>query len=574
MGPEDCLIALTEGSLKPETALNQALGELDQEHVSAEWAVVASAALWMLERFKEGYELHRSFSSHLQNNGNAWLISGLCARKLPNHNQEAEQALLRAATLLPGRSDVHYNLGNLFNDIDQPQQAALAYERSLLIDANGAQVWHNYGIALRELERLPEANRAMQTSLKLDPSNADVWCNLGLVAHAYENFDLAKRCYLQSIQVDQQHSEGWVNVGMALLEELKPEEALKALARGRALDPSSPEAVFNMALTLLLLGDFDEGWRLYETRFTTKQFNGKLPQCTGPWILSMEQLKTLARDQQHCLIWTEQGIGDVIQFMRYLPILQALGLTFAFATRRTLVPLLQAWGPPGLVVCDDEAIDASLQTAPQLPLLSLPRLMRTTLNTIPSVTPYLTPPGPPPAHLLVPAPPGGIAVGLVWASNPGNKAMYRLKSMPLKLLLPRLLPALSNDLIEVHSLQVGSDADDLAPYQHLEGVVNWNGRLDHFGDTAHVVSQLDLVISVDTAVAHLAAALDRPTWVLLPSNADFRWLRDRSDSPWYSSMRLFRQQQHNDWCSAIDGVVDALGEVLGLDLNALAQEVS
>ncbi|QNI83972.1 TPR repeat-containing protein [Synechococcus sp. PROS-7-1] len=573
MGPGDCLLALSEGSLKAETALNQARAELDQEHASAEWAVVASAALWMLKRFQEGYELHRSFSSHLQNDGNAWLIAGLCARKLANHHQEAEQALLRATSLLPERSDAHYNLGNHYSDLDQYDKAVLAYERSLALDANGAQVWHNYGIALRERDRLDEAEMALQNSLQLDPCNADVWCNFGLIAHAREHFDLAKRCYLQSIQVDQHHAEGWVNVGMALLEELKPEEALEALQRGSALDPSSPEAVFNMALTLLLLGDYDEGWRLYETRFTTKQFSGKQPPCSGPWVLTMEQLQALAREQRRCLVWTEQGLGDVIQFLRYLPILQALGVSFVFATRRTLIPLVQEWGPPGLTVCDDTALDEDLKTAPHLALLSLPRLLRTTLSTIPSATPYLRPPGPPPAQLLVPAPPGGIAVGLVWASNPGNKAMYRQKSLPLKLLLPRLLPALSNDLIELHSLQVGSDADELAPYQHLEGLVDWNGRLDHFGDTAHVVSQLDLVISVDTAVAHLAAALDLPTWVLLPNNADFRWLRDRSDSPWYSSMRLFRQPKRHDWSSAIDGVVDALGEVLGLDLNALAQEV-
>jgi hypothetical protein len=149
--------------------------------------------------------------------------------------------------------------------------------------------------------------------------------------------------------------------------------------------------------------------------------------------------------------------------------------------------------------------------------------------------------------------------------------MYRQKSLPLELLLPPLLPALHHNLVEFHSLQVGNDAAQLAHWAHLPGIHDWNGKLHNFSDTAHVVKQLDLVISVDTAVAHLAGALAIPTWVLLPSNADFRWLHQRSDSPWYSTMRLFRQGQPNHWPSAINQVVDALGDVLGLDLTQLPE---
>ena len=229
------------------------------------------------------------------------------------------------------------------------------------------------------------------------------------------------------------------------------------------------------------------------------------------------------------------------------------------------------WGPPGITVLDHTALPSSWQQAPHLALLSLPRILRSYLVSIPRATPYLAPPGPPPERLLVPTPPGGVAIGLVWASNPSNKSMYRHKSMPLELLLPLLLPAVRNDLIELHSLQVGDDAGQLTPWAHLDGIHNWNGKLHNFSDTAHVVHQLDLVISVDTAVAHLAAALAIPTWILLPSNADFRWLHNRSDSPWYEMARLFRQPSTNDWAGAIDQVVDVLGEVLGLDLERLAE---
>ena len=140
-------------------------------------------------------------------------------------------------------------------------------------------------------------------------------------------------------------------------------------------------------------------------------------------------------------------------------------------------------------------------------MLSLPHLLGTTRHSVPATLPNLHPPGPPPEALLVPRPPGGLAVGLVWASNPDNKLMYRRKSLPLPDLLEPMLPALREDLLELHCLQVGSDADSLAHYSTHPNIVNWNGRLGDFADTAHVVRQLDLVISVDTAVAHLADRL-------------------------------------------------------------------
>ena len=177
----------------------------------------------------------------------------------------------------------------------------------------------------------------------------------------------------------------------------------------------------------------------------------------------------------------------------------------------------------------------------QIPMLSLPLLFRTELNSVPSITPYLTAPGPVPEHLKVQPPPGGLSVGLVWATNPDNKAMYRNKSLPLELLMPRLADLVDLDLIDLHCLQFGEDVTQLNPWKGRDRITDWSPKLEDFSDTAHVVSQLDLVISVDTVVAHLAGALHRPTWLLLPCNPDFRWLRDREDSPWYSTMRLFRQ---------------------------------
>lgn len=162
-------------------------------------------------------------------------------------------------------------------------------------------------------------------------------------------------------------------------------------------------------------------------------------------------------------------------------------------------------------------------------------------------------------------------MGLVWAANASNKAMYRHKCIPLELLMPRLLNLVDLDLIDLHALQVGPDHDQLAPWIDHPRITDWAPHLGDFADTAQVVSQLDLVIAVDTAVAHLAAALNRPTWLLLPSNADFRWLRGRWDSPWYPGcMRLFRQTHQGDWSAVVHELHQALDRLFLLDLQALA----
>jgi len=233
--------------------------------------------------------------------------------------------------------------------------------------------------------------------------------------------------------------------------------------------------------------------------------------------------------------------------------------------------LMRDWTGLGERVQELGSTDPKVDNRPHVALMSLPRLFGTELQTVPSVCPYLKAPGPPRDALRVLNPPGGISVGIVWASNPDNKAMYRNKSLPLKLLMPLFERLIDLDLIELHSLQFGADAEQIAPWRDRCEIHEWNNRLKDFSDTAQVLRQLDLVISVDTAVAHLAGALNKPTWVLLPQNADFRWLRQRSNSPWYPSMRLFRQKDHGDWQSVATQLSEAFEAMLLLDINALAE---
>ena len=207
---------------------------------------------------------------------------------------------------------------------------------------------------------------------------------------------------------------------------------------------------------------------------------------------------------------------------------------------------------------------------PHVALMSLPRLFRTDFNNIPSICPYLHTIEVPREEICIVNPPGGISVGVVWASNPDNKAMYRNKSLPFALLMPLFERLIDLDLIELHSLQFGADVIKYHPWRHREEIHEWHNRLTDFsGYGSCTVRQLDLVITVDTAVAHLAGALNKPTWLLLPQNADFRWLRQCSDSPWYPSMRLFRQKSHGDWDSVVDQLDQAFDTMLLLDTKAL-----
>ena len=201
--------------------------------------------------------------------------------------------------------------------------------------------------------------------------------------------------------------------------------------------------------------------------------------------------------------------------------------------------------------------------------MSLPHLFETQLHTIPGIFPYFKSNRITRDELKVVNPPGGISVGVVWASNPDNKSMYRHKSLPLSLLMPVFERLLNLDLIELHSLQFGDDAEQIVPWLERSDVYDWKDKLHDFSDTAALLQQLDLVITVDTAVAHLSGALNKPTWVLLPQNADFRWLRHRSDSPWYPSMRLFRQNSHGDWDSVVDQLGKEFDSMLLLDTKAL-----
>ena len=545
----------------------QQVGETAQGD-AAIGALAQALALWRLERFPQAQRILEPLESLLSNDPRYWILRGMVAKQLPNGSLAALQAYRKGIALDSGRADLHYNLANLLREM-QPEDSLKAYRRSLRLDPNQPECWHNLGALCLDQQLLGEAGISLKFSLQLNPQAANLWCDLGNLFQAQDDLLSARRAFAHAISLDRSHGPSHVNLGAALVQGLQPDQALSILQRGVELEKSSADSLWNLALAHLQLGDYEKGWSLYEARLHLSSADPKQKPSVGPMLSNLDQCPKAS--EPPLLVWSEQGLGDAIQFSRYLALLDAAKVPFEFRVRPPLLRLFQHWtGMASRVSEDTQGADPG-EARPHLPLMSLPKLFRTTLPTIPGALPYLRPPGPPPSELQVPSPPGGLAVGLVWASDPANAAMYRRKSIPLNLLMPRLLQLVELDLIDLHSLQCGPDAAQLDPWTAHPRITNWSPRLRDFADTAHVVQQLDLVISVDTAVAHLSGALRRPTWLLLPHAADFRWLQQRDDSPWYpGTMRLFRQPAPGDWPALVEQFHAALDALFLLDLQALA----
>ena len=382
-------------------------------------------------------------------------------------------------------------------------------------------------------------------------------CNWGLAWQLQERWDRAIEQFQIAIDQKSDHAPSHINLGSAFAVKERFEEACDALRRGVALDDSCNDAKFNLGLTLLTIGEFEEGWHFYDTRL-------RLPDKVRPPIKApMWDGDPASLGNQPLLVWAEQGFGDNIQFVRYVQILIEAGVKVTLSTRKPLMRLFkECLQPHSPVIVEHNPLklqDFQFHVA----LLSLPRLCGTTSDTIPMMPGFFRRPVQIPDSLRIHRQPFAIHIGLVWASGVDNKDMYEDKSMSLEPLM-RIFDAWRKErLVVLHSLQVGSDSSQLQPWLQQPGVVDHSDDLHDFYDTACVISQLDLVISVDTAVTHLAGALDVPVWTMLQHNADFRWMRGRSDSPWYRSMTLIRQRKLGDWDSVLEQIQNNLVRLLG-----------
>lgn len=407
-------------------------------------------------------------------------------------------------------------------------EAAIATYRRIVELVPGFSAAHsNLGVALFNLGRLGEAEAAFRRAIATKPDSAEAYSNLGYVLQELGRNDEALAALRHAVALKADCADAQSNLGAVLQAEGRVGEAADAFGRAAAISPEHAKARSNLGQVLLRNGDYAQGWREYEWRWQAVGLAP--PRFVQPeWDGGPPAGRTL-------LLHAEQGQGDTIQFARFIPLLAAMGARVVLAAPPPLVELLGQL--PATVV-------AAGQPLPpfdvHLALLSLPRVLGTTADTIPAEVPYLrSPPGRVPAVESLLAPSGRLRLGITWAGNPQH-ANDRRRSVPSRLFAP--LCALPG--VQVFSLQVGRTDDavppagavDLAP--HL--AAGWRA-------TAAAIANLDLCICVNSAVAHLAGAMACPVWVLLPLAADWRWLLERTDLPWYPTARLFRQQRTGGW---------------------------
>jgi tetratricopeptide (TPR) repeat protein len=464
---------------------------------------------------------------------------------------EAIEHMRRAAELAPEVALYHANLGEMLRLAGRPKLAVQEARRALDIEPAMAMALTNLGAAHYELKDYEAAAHAHRQAIAAKPDFAEAHSNLGNALYTLRRFDEAIAAYRRAIAINPNLGDAWANLGTTLHHSGNFEEGIAVLRRAVALAPHHANAHSGLGILLLMRGDFAEGWDEYEWRVRSSERKGpRFPKI--PWQGENPAGK-------HIYIEAEQGFGDTLHFARYMPLLTARGAKVTLRVHQELVTLLRE-SLPDITVLGDRGEPAPYQW--DALLLSLPRLLKTRLETMPAALSYLRPP---PAAVQQwngrLAKMEGLRVGVAWGGNPGHINDVR-RSVPLSLLAP---------LFEVGgasfaSLQYGPRAADLKKLNLKElkrkaTIEDLGSQFEDFGDTAGAINALDLIITVDTSVAHLAGALGKPVWLLLPPVTDWRWMLEREDSPWYPTMRLFRQKRAS-WAKIIARVAKELHAVV------------
>jgi tetratricopeptide (TPR) repeat protein len=490
--------------------------------------------------------------------------------------EEGIKAFDKAVQLNPNDADLWIYLGRALVNVERPADALLCFQHALELNSrhweaagNTARLlyqWERFeealiyfnlcdelrpnhgptlnirGLVLHNLNRFEESLTDYRRAQALDPANPDICTNIGNNLHSLGRDEEALTWFDRSLELRPDFAETITNKAISLIELRRFDEAFAAYRQAMVLDPSLALAEWNLALHQIMTGNFEAGWAGREARWKMPAVSARYQKPSQPMWLGAEPIagKTI-------LIFPEEGLGDFIQFVRYVPMVAARGARVILVVQDALYPLMS--GLTGVSHCLPLA-DVTLPFDMYCAISSLPFAFGTTLETIPSATPYL--PACEESRLQVWENRLGshdrLRVGLVWSGNLQHKNDHN-RSIPLRM----LAQILDIDATFV-SLQKDVRPDDKVTLLERTEIVDLTDHLTDFTETAALVSCLDLVITVDTSVAHLAGAMGRPTWILLPYTPDYRWMLDRNDSPWYPTVRLFRQDEKREYRSVLDRV--------------------
>ncbi|KFL34789.1 hypothetical protein JU57_03955 [Sulfurospirillum sp. SCADC] len=477
------------------------------------------------------------------------------------HIDRAIEAFIQALTIHPHYADAYYNLGNALYAKNKINQAMTAYEKAIAIHPNYVDAYNNLGVLLKKQGKIEEAIKTYTKALAIHPHHAGVYNNLGTALKAQGKLDEAIEAYTKALSLDSQYADAYSNLGNALYDQTKIDEAMEAYTKALLLNPHHADALWNHSLALLLSGDLCEGFKLYEHRWDVEGGLQKFKRnFSQPLWLGDAPLhgKTI-------LIHSEQGLGDTVQFCRYIEILAHQGAHVIFEVQKPLMRLLENLKGIHTLIEKGSPLPTFDYHAP---LLSLPYAFRTSLANVPNQNPYIEV-----EHTLVErwkqtlGAKRALRVGLVWnggfrANQPELWYANNRRNIPLELIVQ-----LNRADVDFYSLQKGEPAEREFKRRALElwntdNLFNYMDDIEDFADTAGLISQLDLVIAVDTSTAHLAAAIGKPVWLLNRFDTCWRWMLHREDSPWYPTLTLFRQPSFGDWESVIQRVKNRLDELV------------
>ena len=476
---------------------------------------------------------------------------------------EAIASFHRAVELKPDFAMAQNNLGALLTLQGQYAEAITCFQQALQASPDFPDPHHNIGSALQDMGRAAEAVSWHERALQLKPDFAEAHNGLGNAYVRLGRIAEAIGCYQKALELKPDYADAHVGLGVAIQTQGQVREAMACYEQALQLQPEHGNAHLNRALTRLLTRDFERGWLEYEWRWKLKDMRPR-EFSQPPWDGGPLAGKTI-------LLYAEQGLGDTVQFIRYTPLLKELGARVVVECQERLLPLLAHC--PGV----DEWVGHGFPLPPfdvHAPLLSLPRLFETCFENIPASIPYVS--ASPAlvdqwrARLRSFA---GFKVGISWQGNPTYRG-DRCRSIPVGD-FARLARVPNVCLI---SLQKGNGAEQLAEARELSCVVDFSSSMDEqagaFGDTAAMMMNLGLVITSDSAIAHLAGSLGVPVWVALPIMPDWRWFLDREDSPWYPTMRLFRQKRFGDWDEVFERIAAELAAMVNGGQSATISHTS
>jgi tetratricopeptide (TPR) repeat protein len=573
------------------------LGELaeargDDEQVRAAWATAAqletrsartecSLGHWLCRRgkFDEAAEAYRAGLRKTPQDATLHYALG-AALAASGRKERAADAYRQALCLRPDFPEVLLNLGNLHYDAGEFAAAAVCCRKALALRPTYARAWCNLGNALQMLGGAREATRCYERTLALSPATVAAQHNLGNAWMARRDFRKAEECFRRTLAADESRAEHHNSLGNALFQQRRNAEAeacyrkalelepdysfahtnlanvlmrsadrtamIRHYERALELDPASPGGHYNLALACLRQGRYREGWIHHEWRWDFRELKLRRREFAAP------QWKGEPLHGETILLHAEQGLGDTLQFVRYAPLVAERGGRVVLEVQPRLVRLLR--GLPG--VCQVVGRGEPLPNfAWQCPLMSLPLAFGTTTDSVPLRIPYVTADAAEIRATRERWPGHGLRVGVAWAGNPQHRSDEQ-RSMPLQAFLPLA------EVPGIHwiSLQKGPACVQMQPLFGKFPVLDASSACRDFAETAALAATLDLVISVDTSIAHLAGAMGIPLWVVLPRLADWRWMDEGEHCAWYPAARLFRQTKDGDWSGPVLRIADELQE--------------